>query len=73
MAKHDLSQTEFGKRIGVSQSMVSQWLTGKRPMSARAAVQIEKKTRGEIMREDLLPEFFRRRNAILPKDEAVVS
>jgi DNA-binding transcriptional regulator YdaS (Cro superfamily) len=61
MKRHRLSQKEFGKRVGTSQSMVSQWLTGRRPIGAERAVAIERRTKGEISCEDLLPNVFRRR------------
>lgn len=39
--------------------MVSQWLNGE-PITADRAVKIEKKTKGEVKREDLRPDLFRR-------------
>lgn len=57
--KHDLTQEQCGRRLGVSQAMVSQWLKGD-PITADRAVAIEKKTKGEILREDLRPDLFRR-------------
>lgn len=37
-----LSQTEFGKKIGVSQSMVGQWLREERPISIKSALEMER-------------------------------
>jgi DNA-binding transcriptional regulator YdaS (Cro superfamily) len=40
--------------------MVWQWLNGDRPIGAERAVEIERRTKGQIKREDLRPELFRR-------------
>lgn len=40
--QNNLSQTAFGKRIGVTQSMVGQWIRGERPVSVKCALAIEK-------------------------------
>lgn len=58
MARHGLSQAEFGRRIGASQAAVSLWLTGKGRMSVKRAAKIEKRLKGEISRRDLFPKFF---------------
>lgn len=58
LEKHSLSQAEFGKRVGVSQGMVWQWLKGKRPISPTSAIQIERATSGEIARADLRPDLW---------------
>ena len=58
MEKHELSQEGFAKLVGVSQAMVSQWMTGARPVSAERAVVIEEKTEGKIRRHDLRPDIF---------------
>lgn len=56
--KHGLTQSEFGKRFGYSQSMVNQWLHKRRPISAEAAVDLHKKTGGEIDRAVLRKDLF---------------
>lgn len=33
-----ISQARFGKKVGVSQTMVQQWLNGKRPISIEKAL-----------------------------------
>lgn len=63
MERHNLSQAGFGAKVGVSQGMVWQWLSGYRPIGAERAVEIEKRTRGEIKRHELRPDLFRRRVA----------
>lgn len=56
--RHELTQKEFGRRVGVSQSMVSQIVTKRLAVSPRLAKRIEKRTRGELRRVDLCREFF---------------
>jgi DNA-binding transcriptional regulator YdaS (Cro superfamily) len=63
MARHGLSQAEFGAKVGVSQGMVWQWLNGMRKIGAERAVKIEKRTRGKLRREQLRPDLFVRRAA----------
>jgi len=58
LEKHSLSQAEFGKRVGVTQGMVWQWLQGKRPVSPTSAIQIERATDGEIGRAELRPDLW---------------
>lgn len=60
MKKHGLSQRAFGERVGVSQGMVSQWLERRRPIAAHRAVEIEKKTKGELDRSQIRPDLFER-------------
>ena len=58
MERRRLSQEAFASRIGVTQSMVSQWLTGKRPVSAKSARAIERVTEGEITRAKIRADLF---------------
>lgn len=58
LKKYQLSQQQFGKRIGVSQGLVWQWLEGRTRITAERALVIEGKTRGEIGRHDLRPDLF---------------
>ena len=53
-----LSQEAFAHLIGVSQGMVSQWLTGRRPVSAARAKKIEQATGGELLRHRIRPDIF---------------
>ena len=41
LTDNNMSQAEFGKKIGVCQTMVQQWLSGKRPISIDKALDIE--------------------------------
>ncbi|MGE8367026.1 YdaS family helix-turn-helix protein [Cupriavidus basilensis] len=47
------SQSAFAERLGVSQGLVHQWLTGKRPISAEKCPEIEKLTGGAVTCEEL--------------------
>lgn len=58
IAKRGLSQKEFGNLVGVSQGMVSQWLTGARPISPESALAIEQKTKGAVRKHELRPDIF---------------
>lgn len=60
LKKHQLSQKDFGALVGVSPGMVWQWFNGHRPIGAERAVEIERRTKGEIRREDLRPDLYRR-------------
>lgn len=58
LVKQGLSQQEFGKLIGVTQSLVSRWYKDSRYVSAEKAVVIEQKTNGKIRRKDLRPDLW---------------
>ena len=58
LEKHGLSQGEFAKRIGVSQGLVWQWLSGKTRVSPSKAKDIEAKTEGEITKAELRPDIW---------------
>ena len=61
--KHRLSQEQFGKKIGVSQGLVWQWLDGRTLITAERAVRIERRTAGEITRQELRPDIFEKVSA----------
>lgn len=50
-----LTQAEFARRIGVSQSQVYQFLNDIRPVSEKMCVRIEEKTDGMLDRKQLRP------------------
>ena len=54
-----LTQRQFAHLIDCSQSLVSQWLTGKVQMTVERAISIERCTRQKVRRQDLLPEIYR--------------
>lgn len=51
-------QSEFARRLGVSQGLVWQWVNGRTRITAERAVQIESVTAGEITRHDLRPDLY---------------
>ncbi len=52
------SQTELAHRIGCSQVFVHQMLRGRRAVSARLCLPIERATGGAVTRYDLRPDIF---------------
>lgn len=58
LKRANLTQKEFAKRIGVSQTTVWYWSTGKLRVTPDRAKQIESVTNGEITRKDLYQELF---------------
>jgi DNA-binding transcriptional regulator YdaS (Cro superfamily) len=52
------TQAAFAERLGVTQGLVSQWLTGETKLTAERAVQIEEVTAGEVSRSDLRPDLW---------------
>ena len=60
LKRRGMTQKQFGKLLGVSQSQVSQWLTGKKSINGDWAPEIERKTKGDFRREDVRPDLYRR-------------
>lgn len=58
LVESKLTQEEFAVRLGVTQSMVSQWIRGIRPVSPQMAIAIEEATSGEILRSDIRPDLW---------------
>lgn len=58
MERHSLSQKAFARRMGVSQSIVSQWLREEKGISMRTAERIEKRSAREITVRALFPRLF---------------
>jgi DNA-binding transcriptional regulator YdaS (Cro superfamily) len=52
------TQTDLAHRLGVTQGLVHQWVTGKTRITAERAVEIEKATGGQVTRQELRPELF---------------
>lgn len=52
------TQTALAEAIGTSQSFVSQWVSGARPVSPKLSRKIEEVTGGAITRYDLRPDIF---------------
>lgn len=51
-------QTEFARKLGVSQGLVWQWLDGRTRVTAERAVEIETATAGEVTRQELRPDLY---------------
>ncbi|KVT91898.1 hypothetical protein WK59_03950 [Burkholderia ubonensis] len=51
-----VTQAAFAAQLGVSQGLVYQWLTGRRPIAADRCVVIERATQGAVSRRDLRPD-----------------
>lgn len=53
-----ISQAELAELVGVSQGMVSHWLTGRKAITPERAKQIEHATGGAVRRHELRPDIF---------------
>lgn len=60
LAKEKISQKQFADRVGVTQSMVWQWLNKKRGIAAEKVIPIESATEGKVSRHDLRPDIYPR-------------
>lgn len=58
LQKQAMSQAEFGKKLGVTQGAVWQWIEGETRITAERARQIERVTRGAIKARELRPDVF---------------
>jgi DNA-binding transcriptional regulator YdaS (Cro superfamily) len=58
LEKKRISNIAFADSVGVSTGMVSQWLSGHRPVSTDKCVLIEKITEYEVKRQDLRPDDY---------------
>jgi len=58
LEKTGISNVDFARKIGVTPGMLSQWLSGHRPISPEKCVLIEKETAGQVTREKLRPNDF---------------
>lgn len=54
-----ISQSDFAKSIEVSPGMLSQWLSGHRPIAPAKCVLIEQNTRGQVSRKELRPDDWK--------------
>lgn len=50
------NRAELARSLGVTLSMISQWVNGTRPVSAEKCVAIEQATAGAVTRKDLRPD-----------------
>ena len=56
--KKHKTQSNAAKQLGVSQAMISSWLTNRYEITANTALFLEDRSNGEISRFDLLPDVF---------------
>lgn len=63
LERHNLSQLDFARRLGVSQGLVWQWMEGRTKVTAERALQIEKHTDGEVTRHELRPDLYQAEQA----------
>lgn len=57
-AVDQVGRQKLADALGVSPSMISQWVTGHRPIAARHVLPIEAATGGQVTRYELAPEVF---------------
>jgi len=50
------TQAELARRVGVTPSMVNQWIKGVRPVPVDKCASIERATAGDVRRWDLRPD-----------------
>ena len=58
LKKKNYTQAHFARLLGVSTTILNQWLSGKKPVSPQKARLIEKETGGEVTRLELRPDIF---------------
>ncbi|MGU7780503.1 YdaS family helix-turn-helix protein [Burkholderia sp. PU8-34] len=56
LTEQKLTQAAFAGLLGVSQGLIYQWLTGRRPIAIDKCVAIERATVGAVTRRDLRPD-----------------
>lgn len=52
------SQSELARALGVTQGLVSHWVTGRVRITAERAIQIEEVTGGAVTRQELRPDLY---------------
>jgi predicted transcriptional regulator len=58
LEEEQMSQKDFAAFIGVSQSAVSQWMSGTKGIGLKTARRMQKKTKGRITVVSIYPSFF---------------
>lgn len=64
LKKHGITQKQFAAKLGCSQGLVSQWITGETKITNDWALKIERETKRStphdyVKRQALLPELYR--------------
>jgi DNA-binding transcriptional regulator YdaS (Cro superfamily) len=58
---HDaISQADLARALDVTPSLISQWLSGHRPIAAEQVLPIERATAGVVSRHELRPDIYPR-------------
>lgn len=52
------TQSALAEKLGVSQGLIHQWISGKTRITAERAIDVEEKTNKQITRQDLRPDLF---------------
>ncbi len=60
LERHEITQSEFARRLGVTQGLIWQWLNGYRRITAERVIPIEEATGGEVTRHELRPDIYPR-------------
>ena len=58
LQEREITQAEFAASLGVTQSMVGHWVSGRHRVTAERAAQIEHITGGAISRAELRPDVL---------------
>lgn len=59
LKKQGITQRQLADRLGCSQSLVSQWISGETKMTVDWALKIEKETERKVKRQQLLPDAYK--------------
>lgn len=57
LKKTGTTQRQFAVRMGVTQGLVNQWISGLTKVGPERALEIEKATAGMVTRRELCPQF----------------
>jgi DNA-binding transcriptional regulator YdaS (Cro superfamily) len=55
-----MKRSQLARALEVHPSLISQWLSGHRPIAAEQVLPIEKATGGRVSRHDLRPDIYPR-------------
>lgn len=58
LRKHDLTASDLARTLGITRSMVSHLIAGRRSPSALLAKEIDRATKGRVAKHELRPDVF---------------
>lgn len=58
MRDNGITQIAMAEKLGVHQSLISQWIKGARPIAPKKAKAIEEATGGLVKRHELRPDIY---------------